>query len=113
MAITHVKVTYSVQPYTAQRIQELATKWGVPKSEVIRRAVDGASRGDAILPHLTPVQALDRLSSTPSKITAAAARQFAREVQSSRRASGRKRGAEQDRTWNKYAKAHASRHSPR
>ncbi len=109
MAISHVKVTYSVQPHTAVRVQELATKWGVPKSEVIRRAVDAASRQEAISPRLTPMQALERLRSTKSKMTAAAAKKFEREVRLSRRASGRKRGLQQDREWRKYAKSGAGR----
>ena len=69
MAITHVKVTYSVQPGTAQRVQELATKWGVPKSEVIRRVVEDAAKTEAIAPRLTPLQALEELMSTASPLT--------------------------------------------
>ncbi len=42
MAITTCKVTYSLRPETVDRVQELATQWGVPKSEVIRRVVEQA-----------------------------------------------------------------------
>jgi hypothetical protein len=42
MAITTCKVTYSLRPETVDRVQELALKWGVPKSEVIRRVVETA-----------------------------------------------------------------------
>lgn len=109
MAITHVKVTYSVQPSTAQRVQELATKWGVPKSEVIRRVIDDAAKSEVIRPRLTPLQALRELMSTPLSITPQEAKRWEREIRLSRRASGRKRGAEQDREWKKYEKARAAR----
>lgn len=90
MAITHVKVTYSVQPRTAQRIQELAAKWGVPKSEVIRRVIDEASVEKPIISRPTPIQAL-RLLQTSMGMSADAAKKFEREVRLSRRASGLKR----------------------
>jgi len=35
MAVTTSKVTYSLKPETVDRVQELATAWGVPKSEVL------------------------------------------------------------------------------
>jgi hypothetical protein len=109
MAITHVKVTYSVQPRTAQRVQELATKWGVPKSEVIRRAVEGAEQQELISPRLTPMQALEKLMSTAPTLAPGEAKRFEREVRLSRRASGRKRGAQLDREWKKYEKNLAAR----
>jgi hypothetical protein len=109
MAITHVKVTYSVQPGTAQRVQELATKWGVPKSEVIRRAVEGAEQRELVKPRLTPMEALKRLMSTPSMMKPGEAKKWMNEVRLSRRASGRKRGEQQDRQWKKYEKGLAAR----
>lgn len=39
MAVTTGKVTYSLKPETVDRLPKLATSWGMPKSEVIRRAV--------------------------------------------------------------------------
>jgi hypothetical protein len=109
MAITHVKVTYSVQPRTARRVQELAIRWGVPKSEVIRRVVEEAENDDSRSPRLTPRQALEWLASTPAKMTAAEVKKFDREIRSSRRASGRKRGERQDKEWKKYARSRAVR----
>jgi hypothetical protein len=109
MAITHVKVTYSVRPHTAQRVQELATKWGVPKSEVIRRVVDEAAKEEAISPRMTPLEALRKLMSTPSPLKAAEAERWSREIRESRRASGRKRGAQLDREWKKYERVVAAR----
>ncbi len=36
---TYVKATYSLDPITMREVDALATAWGVPKSEVIRRSV--------------------------------------------------------------------------
>jgi hypothetical protein len=109
MAITHVKVTYSVRPHTAQRVQELSTKWGVPKSEVIRRAIDEAARQEVVIPRMTPLEALRKLMANPSPMKAAEAERWTREIRESRRASGRKRGAQLDREWKKYEKVVAKR----
>jgi predicted DNA-binding protein len=99
MAITHVKVTYSVRPHTAQRVQELSTKWGVPKSEVIRRVIDEAAKEEAISPRMTPLEALRKLMENPSPMKAAQAERWTREIRESRRASGRKRDAMMKRAW--------------
>jgi hypothetical protein len=107
MAITHVKVTYSVQPRTAQRVQELAVKWGIAKSEVIRRAVDAAINNEEATSQLTPLQALDELMSTEG-LSASEADRWNREIRLSRRASGRKRGAEIADAWRQQGKAPVS-----
>jgi hypothetical protein len=91
MAINVNKVTYSLKPETVDRVEELAVKWGVPKSEVIRRAVDQVARGERFVPKLSPLQALNELQ-TFAGITREQAEKFNREVRSSRRASSRKRG---------------------
>lgn len=36
---TYVKATYSLDPITMREVDALATAWGVPKSEVIRRSI--------------------------------------------------------------------------
>ena len=90
MAVTTSKVTYSLKPETVDRVQELATAWGVPKSEVIRRAIDKATIEDSALEKKeTPLEALEWLQK--NGISARAAAQFESEVRISRRASGRKR----------------------
>ena len=90
MAVTTSKVTYSLKPETVDRVQELATAWGVPKSEVIRRAVDKLPQE---LPSeekvLTPLEALDRLQK--NGISAEAATGYIRELRRERRAWGRKK----------------------
>ena len=91
------------------RVQELAIRWGVPKSEVIRRVVEAAENEESNSPRWTPRQALEWLASTPATMTAAEAKKFDREVRLSRRASGRKRGRQQDKEWERYARGRAVR----
>jgi len=91
MAVTTSKVTYSLKPETVDRVQELATAWGVPKSEVIRRAVHDLKESDNIAAKPTPLQALRELQARAG-LTKAQAREINKEVVSSRRASGQKRG---------------------
>jgi hypothetical protein len=88
MAVTTSKVTYSLKPETVDRVQELATAWGVPKSEVIRRAVDQIGRlGNEKVP--TPLEALEWLQK--NGVSAEVAAKWNREVLLERRAWGRKR----------------------
>jgi len=91
MAVTTTcKVTYSLKPSTVARVQELATQWGIPKSEVIRRIIDNASMVDlAEKKVLTPLEALDRLQK--NGIPAEAAARYIREIRAERRAWGRKK----------------------
>jgi predicted transcriptional regulator len=90
MAVTTSKVTYSLKPETVDRVQELATAWGVPKSEVIRRAVDQLELlGNEEKKIPTPLEALEWLQK--NGISAKAAAKWNREVLLERRAWGRKR----------------------
>jgi predicted transcriptional regulator len=91
MAVTTSKVTYSLKPETVDRVQELATAWGVPKSEVIRRAVHDLKDSENVEVKPTPLQALKELQSYAG-LTKAQAKKMNEEVSSSRLASGRKRG---------------------
>jgi hypothetical protein len=71
-------------------VQELAIAWGVPKSEVIRRAIDKARPEDAKKERVpTPLEALEWLQK--NGISAKAAAKWNREVLLERRAWGRKR----------------------
>jgi hypothetical protein len=92
MAVTTSKVTYSLKPETVDRVQELATAWGVPKSEVIRRAVDKAALEEPVQKKETPLDIFLRVQRTGSGISPKAAAKFKAEVRRERRASGRKRG---------------------
>ena len=90
MAVTTSKVTYSLKPETVDRVQELATAWGVPKSEVIRRAVDQIKpMGNEVKKIPTPLEALEWLQK--NGISAKAAAKWNREILLERRAWGRKR----------------------
>jgi Arc/MetJ-type ribon-helix-helix transcriptional regulator len=91
MAVTTSKVTYSLKPETVDRVQELALAWGIPKSEVIRRAVENLESGTAPRKE-TPLEILERIEREGTGIPKAAADKFLREVRHARRASGLKRG---------------------
>lgn len=43
MASTTVKATYSLDPETVRSLEGLARRWGVSKSEALRRAIKGAA----------------------------------------------------------------------
>ncbi len=89
MAITTCKVTYSLRPETVDRVQELATQWGVPKSEVIRRVVEQAKDLPADEVAKTPLEALEWFRK--NGISAEAAAKWNAEVLRERRAWGHKR----------------------
>jgi Arc/MetJ-type ribon-helix-helix transcriptional regulator len=90
MAVTTSKVTYSLKPETVDRVQELATAWGVPKSEVIRRAVDKLPQDLPVEEKaLTPLEALDWFKK--NGISSSAATKYNAEIRRERRAWGQKR----------------------
>ena len=91
MAITTSKVTYSLKPETVDRVQELATLWGVPKSEVIRRAVDQAAANPIAPKKETPLEIFLRIQREGTGISPAAAAKYMAEVRRERRAWGRKK----------------------
>jgi hypothetical protein len=90
MAITTAKVTYSLKPETVSRIEELAVQWGVPKSEVVRRAVEGVDPKEGAKPEMTPLEALDWLEK--HGVSREAAVKYNAENRRIRRASSAKRG---------------------
>ncbi len=91
MAVTTSKVTYSLKPETVDRVQELATAWGVPKSEVIRRAIDQVAPlgNEAPKKIKTPLEALESLQR--NGIPHEAAVKYIAEIRRERRAWGRKK----------------------
>jgi predicted transcriptional regulator len=91
MAIRTCKVTYSLKPETVDRVQELATVWGVPKSEVIRRAVAGASEEPLVEKKETPLEVFLRVQNTRGGLSAKTAAKFNAEVRRERRASDTRR----------------------
>jgi hypothetical protein len=88
MAVTTAKVTYSLKPETVDRVQELSIQWGVPKSEVIRRAVEKFSSETPVKKPRTPMEAFLWLQK--NGISAAAAKKWKAEVRRERHAWGQK-----------------------
>jgi hypothetical protein len=85
MATTTVKATYSLDPGTVCRLEEIARHWGVSKSEALRRAIRAADAGpSASLSE--PLAALDALQKSTA-LTPAKARAWAAETRKERRAS--------------------------
>ncbi len=91
MAVTTSKVTYSLKPETVDRVQELATAWGVPKSEVIRRAVNGVSLHAPPAFKETPLEIFERIQREGTGISRKAAAKFNAEIRRTRRESDRRR----------------------
>jgi hypothetical protein len=85
----NAKVTYSLKPETVLRIEELAAQWGIPKSEVVRRAIEGVDPLQAPKPKMTPLEALDWLQK--NGISQAEAKKFNAENRRIRQASSAKR----------------------
>jgi Arc/MetJ-type ribon-helix-helix transcriptional regulator len=79
------KVTYSLKPATVDRVQELSAAWGIPKSEVIRRAVESLD-ARAMPQKETPLQIFERIQREGTGISPEVAKKFMREVRRERRA---------------------------
>lgn len=90
MATTTVKATYSLDPGTVCRLEELARHWGVSRSEALRRAIRAAAVGPAAGPD-EPMAALDALQ-RGAALTPAATKAWASEARKERRASSSRPG---------------------
>ena len=90
MAVTTSKVTYSLKPSTVDRVQELAVLWGVPKSEVIRRAVEQVPV-EPMPRKETPLEIFLRIQREGTGMSPADAAKLNREVLKERRAWGSRR----------------------
>ena len=55
MATMHIRSTFALDELTVRGLAQLAEKWGVSKSEALRRAVaraqENPGRGDEMTPH--------------------------------------------------------------
>jgi transposase-like protein len=61
-----VKLTFTVDIFTADTIRELAEQWGVPKSEVVRKAIRQAKERSLVeTTARTPVTVLEHLAQEP------------------------------------------------
>ena len=92
MATTTIKSTYSLDVESVRALEELARRWQVSKSEALRRAIRSEAgrqptRGTDALAALDQLQASLRSRNVDLE-------QWAREVDSERRAAARRRGPE-------------------
>lgn len=85
MATTTVKSTYSLDVETARTLEDMARRWGVSKSEALRRAIRAAKPGAN---HAKPkaLAALDSLQRS-LKLDSRAATRWAKRTRAERRAS--------------------------
>lgn len=84
MATLTVKATYSLDPGTVSRLEELARHWGVSKSEALRRAIRAATPGGGP-DDAGPLAALEMLQRTAG-LSPSSVRAWADEVRRERRA---------------------------
>jgi hypothetical protein len=84
MARTSIKATYSLDPETVRVLDQVSRRWGVSKSEALRRAIHAASDlpGEAVNEKLA---ALDRLQKSLG-LTMESADAWIREIRAERRA---------------------------
>ena len=69
MAITSVRSTYSLDVETMGRIEQLARRWNVSKSEVLRRAVRMADEQSAVSDRLAALKELQAsMQLTPQQV---------------------------------------------
>lgn len=84
-----IKATYSLDPETMRRLEEMAEAWEVSKSEALRRAIRTAAEGMPS-PGQRAIEALDRLQEAVG-LSEAAARRWEKAARSERRAGSRRR----------------------
>jgi len=91
MAVMTIKSTYSLDPATVRALEDLARRWGVSKSEALRRVIRAAA-SDRSPAAIEALDALQRsLSLSPNKARAWAQRSRAeRKASSARGRVGRK-----------------------
>jgi hypothetical protein len=89
MAIPKVKAPYSLEAETITMLEQIATRWGVSKSEALRRAIRVAASSER-----DEVPAAAKLSQLQKGIglTATVAAAWARQSRSERRAGSRATG---------------------
>ena len=79
-----VKATYSLDVETMRVLERVARRWGVSKSEALRRAIR-ASAQDSMGPS-TPLATLDQMQAA-AELGSSAAAEWAKEVRTERRAA--------------------------
>jgi hypothetical protein len=86
MAVTSIKSTYSLDPETVRRLERMAERWKVSKSEALRRAIRAASAEGTSGGAAGALDALDQLQRTLG-LSPAQARGWAAEAHKERQAS--------------------------
>jgi hypothetical protein len=87
MAVTTIRTSYALTADTVARLEALALRWQVSKSEALRRAINQASAHQlSAEPPLNPADALTRLRQTAT-LTKEEADRWSREVRQQRRQS--------------------------
>lgn len=82
MARASVKSTYTLDLETVRKLERVAARWRVSKSEVLRRAIDAVAREQAAAAP-SPLEALDQLQQS-LKLSASEAEKWSREVRQER-----------------------------
>ena len=83
MAIPKVKATYSLDADTMRVLERTAKRWGISKSEALRRAIRALDRTPG---KSEPESALDELQAGAG-LTSAAATRWVKDVRAERRSS--------------------------
>jgi hypothetical protein len=89
VAIPKIKSTYALDLETVSRLEEMARRWGVSKSEVLRRAVRAAA-GQSSPAAADAVSALDELQRS-LRLSRAKAQAWGRRSRAERRAAAARR----------------------
>ena len=88
MAITSIRTTYALDAATVKTLENTARRWGVSKSEALRRAIRSADSGP-VSEDSGALAALTELQRSVA-VSRPAARKWEREVRSERRAYSRR-----------------------
>jgi hypothetical protein len=86
MASTIIRSTYALDVESVRRLEAIARRWNVSKSEALRRAIRSASEGNAGNDALDALDALQK----SLRLTPGAANDWADSARAERRASSRK-----------------------
>jgi hypothetical protein len=88
MAIPRIKATYSLDQSTVRLLERIAQRWGVSKSEALRRAIRSVATTEHVeTPAIERLNQIQKEASLTSSVAAAWARQARAERRASR--SGR------------------------
>ena len=89
MATQTVKTTYSLDVDTVRALEKMARRWGVSKSEALRRAIRSAA-ASAEAEEGGPLETLDRIQRSAA-LSEAEATDWARRTRRARRAASSRR----------------------